>query len=153
MFDGFGWEALDIKRPDFYDVLIETVLADAKPAEESGPEFIRWQRVSAWTKDSQVLQSLRGAVLDHVKFTDDEERRLFDEELHSTNEVNRHYFWHNQPYTPKRSYLYQFLCIASGYIPPKLNILSQMDAEGNVVPTLTESVDDDWLLISAENES
>ena len=46
-----------------------------------------------------------------------------------------------------------FLCIASGYIPPRLNILSQLDADGNVIPTLQESVDDDWLLISAENES
>jgi len=26
---------------------------------------------------------------------------------------------HNQPYTPQRSFLYQFLCIASGYIPPR----------------------------------
>jgi hypothetical protein len=152
MFDGFGWEALDIKRPDFYEALIETVLADAKPAEEYGPDYVRWQQVSAWTKNSEALKALSGGVLDHVKFADDREQALFDKEMENPLEANRRFFWHNKPYTPKRSYLYQFLCIASGYIPPKLNILSQLDADGNVVPVLTESVDDDWLLISAENE-
>jgi hypothetical protein len=153
MFDGFGWEALDIKSTTFYETLIETVLADAKPPAESGPDFARWQQVSAWARETQPFGELKGGVLANVKFADDGERALFESAMAGPAEQNRHYYWHNQPYTPKRSFLYQFLCIASGYIPPRLNILSQMDADGNVVPTLQESVDDDWLLISAENES
>lgn len=152
MFDGFGWEAIDIKRADFYETLIETVLRDAKPADESGPDFARWRRVSQWADENQPFADLRGGVLANVKFADDYERGLFEQEMSSPAEQKRHYFWHNKPYTPKRSLLYQFLCIASGYIPPKLNIFSQLDADGNVVPVLQESTDDDWLLISAENE-
>lgn len=153
MFDGFGWEAIDIKSPTFYETLIETVLADAKPPESSGPEFARWQQVSTWARDTQPFRELSGGILANVKFADDTERALFDAEMCNPSEQNRRYYWHNQPYTPKRSFLYQFLCIASGYIPPKLNILSQLDADGNVIPVLQESVDDDWLLISAENET
>ena len=59
--------------------------------------------------------------------------RSFDSEMSQSRGAGaRATIWHNQPYTPKRSFLYQFLCIASGYIPPKLNILSQLDADGNV---------------------
>ena len=152
MFDGFGWEALDIKSPDFYEQLLKTVLADAKPNVESGPEFVRWRQVSAWAEETEPFRELGGGVLAHVRFNDESERALFEDEMSSPAEQKRHYFWHNQPYTPKRSFLYQFLCIASGYIPPKLNILSQLDADGNVVPVLQESVDDDWLLISTEHE-
>jgi hypothetical protein len=152
MFDGFGWEALDFKRPDFYEALIPTLLADAKPTDASGPDFQRWQQVSAWCANSEELRALRGGVLDHMRFQEERERDLLERELHQSNEESRHYFWHNQPYTPQRSLLYQFLCIASGYIPPKLNILSALDDDGNVVPRIHESMDDDWLLISAEHE-
>jgi len=150
MFDGFGWEGMDLKRPDFYDALIETVLVDARPVDESGPDFVRWQQVSAWCRESEELLSLKGSLVDHVAYADDRERTLFEKEMENPSEQNRHYFWHNKPYRPKRSCLYQFLCIASGYIPPKLTILSQFDADGNVVPVLHESMDDDWLLISPE---
>ncbi len=153
MFDGFGWEAIDIKSTTFYETLLETVLADAKPPENSGADFARWQRVSEWARKTEPFRELKGGVLANVKFADDSERALFESAAGAPAEQERHYYWHNQPYTPKRSFLYQFLCIASGYIPPRLNILSQLDADGNVVPTLQESVDDDWLLISAENES
>ncbi|TLD70822.1 hypothetical protein FEM03_10975 [Phragmitibacter flavus] len=153
MFDGFGWEGIDIKRPDFYEVLMQQVLEDAKPAEESGADWERWVCVRNWMAEAQALKSLKGGVLDYVKFADDRERGLFEAELNEGKERERRYFWHNQPYTPKRSFLYQFLCIASGYIPPKLNILSQLNAEGQVVPVLQESVDDDWLLISTEHEN
>lgn len=152
MFDGFGWEAIDIKHPDFYEVLMAQVLENARPEDASGTDFQRWQCVRDWMEKSEALKSLKGGVLDHVKFADAGERRLFEEELQESKEVARRFFWHNQPYTPRRSFLYQFLCIASGYIPPKLNILSQMNAEGQVVPVLQESVDDDWLLISTEHE-
>lgn len=152
MFDGFGWEAIDIKSHDFYEQLLRTVLADAKPSEESGPDFTRWQQVSRWVQEHDPFRELKGGVLANVKFADDMERGLFEKEMANPAEQDRHYFWHNKPYTPQRSVLYQFLCIASGYIPPRLNILSQLDADGNVVPVLQESVDDDWLLISAENE-
>jgi hypothetical protein len=153
MFDGFGWEAIDIKSPTFYETLLRTVLADAKPSVGSGPDYARWQRVCEWAEKTGPFRELRGGVLANVNFADDIERVLFEKEAQSPAEQERHYYWHNQPYTPKRSFLYQFLCIASGYIPPRLNILSQLDADGNVVPTLQESVDDDWLLIAAENET
>ena len=152
MFDGFGWEAIDIKRADFYEVLMRQVLEDAKPVVETGPDFERWRCVNEWMKNAAPLVNLKGGVIDHIKFADDEEKALFEKELNQSKEKDRHYFWHNQPYRPQRSLLYQFLCIASGYIPPKLNILSQMNEAGQVVPVLQESIDDDWLLISTEHE-
>ena len=99
------------------------------------------------------MRDLRGGVVDHVEFTDVDERRLFDSEMAKNTERDHRYFWHNQPYTPKRSFLYQFLCIASGYIPPRLNIVSQVGLDGNIQPMATQSLDDDWLLISPEHDS
>ncbi|MFZ4764999.1 MAG: hypothetical protein ACOYMN_08590 [Roseimicrobium sp.] len=153
MFDGFGWEAIDLKRPDFYEVLLETVLAEARPADEACADFLRWTRVTAWAREHQPFRELQGGVLAHVKFADEHERSLFEKEMENPSEMERRYFWHNQPYTPRRSFLYQFLSIASGYIPPKLNILSQLDEAGHVIPVLQESVDDDWLLLSTEHEA
>jgi hypothetical protein len=152
MFDGFGWEALEVKRPDFYPALIETALREARPADETGADFRRWERVCAWANNSKVLKELKGGVLDHVVFASDDEKALFDAELNNNAERDHKYFWHNQPYTPKRPLLYQFLCIASGYIPPRLNISSALDADGNIMPVAHESVDDDWLLISPEHD-
>ncbi len=152
MFDGFGWEGLEIKHPDFYPALIKAAISDARPADESGADFKRWKLVSAWVEKSRVLNDLQGGVVDHVVFANDEERAMFDREMADGAEREHVYFWHNQPYTPKRSFLYQFLCIASGYIPPRLNISSALDADGNVKPVAHESVDDDWLLISPEHD-
>lgn len=153
LFDGFGWEALEIKHPDFYPVLMETVLRDARPADESGADFKRWENVIAWCAKSAALRDLKGAVVDHVTFTDTAEKELFQAELAKRSERDHRFFWHNQPYTPKRSFLYQFLCIASGYIPPRLNIVSQVGPDGNIQPMATQSMDDDWLLISPEHDS
>ncbi len=152
MFDGFGWEALEIKRPDFYSALIETSLREARPTDETGSDFRRWQRVCEWASKSKALQDLKGGVIDHVAFASDEEKALFESEINRNAERDHKYFWHNQPYTPKRPLLYQFLCIASGYIPPRLNITSTLDIDGNVQPVAHESVDDDWLLISPEHD-
>ncbi|MEI6535096.1 MAG: ATP-binding cassette domain-containing protein, partial [Verrucomicrobiaceae bacterium] len=152
MFDGFGWEGLEIKRPDFYQALIKAAMSDARPADETGADFKRWKLVSAWVEKSRVLNDLQGGVVDHVVFANDAERAMFDREMAAGVEREHVYFWHNQPYTPKRSFLYQFLCIASGYIPPRLNITSALDADGNVKPVAHESVDDDWLLISPEHD-
>lgn len=152
MFDGFGWEGLDIKAGDFYERLMVQVMADARPGVEVGAEWERWLAVSEWMKGSESVKRLKGGILDHVRFEEEGERELFEAALLEGKERERRYFWHNQPYTPKRSFLYQFLCIASGFIPPKLNILSQLDEEGRVVPVMQESVDDDWLLISPEAE-
>ena len=91
-------------------------------------------------------------MLDHVLFASEEEKEFFKSEINQNAERDHQYFWHNQPYTPKRPLLYQFLCIASGYIPPRLNISSTLDIDGNVMPVAHESVDDDWLLISPEHD-
>ena len=152
MFDGFGWEALEINRADFYPALIETSLREARPTDESGADFRRWQLVNAWAKKSRALNELKGGVLDHVAFANSEEKTMLEREIQQNAGRNHKYFWHNQPYTPKRPLLYQFLCIASGYIPPRLNITSQLDSEGNVQPVANESVDDDWLLISPDHD-
>ena len=152
LFDGFGWESLDIKRPDFYPFLIGQVLEDARPTDASSPEYERWKKVSAWCAQCGALSELKGGVLDHVSFADEAEKALFEKEMAARTEQNHHYFWHNRPYRPKRSVLYQFLCIASGYIPPRLNITPRLDAQGNVTPEAHEVMDDDWLLISPEHD-
>ncbi len=152
LFDGFGWEALEIKRPDFYPALIQAVMNDARPKDETSADFRRWEKVSAWVKGSKALADLKGGVVDHTVFSSEEERDLFRTEIQNNSEHDHRYFWHNQPYTPQRSFLYQFLCIASGYIPPRLNINSKLDENGNVHPVAHESVDDDWLLISPEHD-
>lgn len=150
LFDGFGWEALEVRRPDFYPVLIETVLKDARPKDESSADFRRWKNVSAWVETSHALADLKGGVEDHSEFASAEEEALFKRELAKNSGHEHRYFWYNQPYSPQRSFLYQFLCIASGYIPPRLNITSRLDEHGNVHPVVHESVDDDWLLISPD---
>lgn len=149
MFDGFGWESLEIKSEDFYQELMVSVLDNAKPSQKGTDKFRRWEKVREWVLNSKELQALSGGVLDHVKFKDNE-RDILDTELLNSNEQTHKYFWYNIPYTPKRSVLYQIFSIASGYIPPRLQIISHLDEEGNIQYSSIESVDDSWLLISNE---
>jgi hypothetical protein len=152
LFDGFGWEGLEIKRPDFYQALIEIVLKDARPADENTSDFKRWKNVSEWAAKSKALGELRGGVIDHIAFIEPGEREMFEQELANNAERQHRYFWHNQPYTPQRSFLYQFLCIASGFIPPRLNITPTIGEDGNIKPVAHEVLDDDWLLITPEHD-
>ena len=62
--------------------------------------------------------------------------------------MKRNYFWYNTPYSPKRSVLYQLFNIASGYIPPRLQIVSRMDENGEMKYQTIETFVDSWLLIS-----
>lgn len=150
MFDGFGWEGLDFKSEGFYNKLIKQVVQNAKPADESSEKFTHWEHVRDWVKDVENLQKLEGGVLDHVKYEDGEEK-LLRSELLNPNEKERRYFWYNKPYNPKRSVLYQVFNIASGHIPPRLQVISHLDENGEIKYESIESTDDSWLLMSHED--
>jgi hypothetical protein len=94
---------------------------------------------------------LQGGILDHVVFADDGEARLLREALEGAAERERHYFWYNHAYQPKRTFLSHLLSIASGHIPPKTTILSEYDESGAVRQRPLESIDDNWLLLGADN--
>ncbi|MHA1284763.1 MAG: hypothetical protein ACTSQP_19860 [Promethearchaeota archaeon] len=151
IFDGFGWEALEFKSEDFYQKLIQEVIKNAEPPQNQKEKYKRWEEVKEWVNNSKELQNLTGGVLDHIKIEEDE-RELLEDALNSPTERNRKYFWYNTPYTPKRSVLYQIFNIASGYIPPRLQIISHLDEHGNIQYTSVESTDDSWLLISHEDK-
>jgi len=151
MFDGFGWEALEFKSEEFYQQLLVEVIQNAQPDQKFKEKYKRWENVKGWVENSKALQALTGGVLDHVKYEKDE-KSLLNEELHKTNEQNRKYFWYNTPYKPKRSVLYQIFNIASGHIPPRLQVITHLDEEGKIQYTSIESVDDSWLLISPEEK-
>ena len=148
MFDGFGWEALEFKSEDFYSNLIEEVIENAKPAQNTD-KSLRWEKVKEWVMNSKELQALSGGILDNVKFNENE-KELLNKELKNSNEQMHKYFWYNTPSKSKRSVLYQIFSIASGYIPPRLQIISHLDEEGNIQYSSIESIDDSWLLISNE---
>jgi hypothetical protein len=147
MFDGFGWEHLDLKAPDFYERLIGDFL-DSAPAPGENP---KWPQTREWARSFQPLRTLRGGVLDHVRCPDPEEERMLRQALETPAERERRYFWYNHPYQPKRTFLSHLLCIASGHIPPKTTILSEYDEAGEVRQRPLESIDDNWLLLGAEN--
>lgn len=148
MFDGFGWEGLPFKSPDFYPSLIDTVLDNAKPHESDDAETESWRKVREWVDGYAPLRELSGSILDNISFPDESERRLLDEALAHPAEKRRQYFWYNTPYTPKRPMLYQFLKIASGQIPPRLHVVPHLDPDGNATYSSFECADDNWLLIS-----
>ena len=149
MFDGFGWESIEFKSNDFYPTLIQEIIKNAEPNSNNNEKYKNWEAVKNWVNNSKEIQNLSGGVLDHIKFEDGEER-ILKKELENPTEVNRKYFWYNTPYTPKRSVLYQILSIASGYIPPRLQIISYIDENGEIKYKSIESIDDSWLLISHE---
>ncbi|MFV0415949.1 MAG: hypothetical protein ACK5NG_06235 [Chthoniobacterales bacterium] len=150
MFDGFGWENLKIKDSDFYEKLLSSVIEATRPKNPDSEEARVWNRVNQWVKNHAPLQKLCGGVLDHIVPTNDEEKKLLEEALERPQEKERCYFWYNQPYVPQRPMLYQLLSIASGYIPPKTNISTQLGKDGEINHVTFEAVDDDWLLISTD---
>jgi hypothetical protein len=150
-FDGFGWEALKFKSDDFYQQLIIDVVENAKPENDNGEKYKRWEKVKKWVSESEQLQNLKGSVLGHVKFKEGE-KELLEKELDNPTEKNRNHFWYNSPYAPKRSVLYQIFNIASGNIPPRLQIISHLDENGEMKYKSYESTDDSWLLISHDED-
>jgi len=149
MFDGFGWEHLQFKSDHFYEDLIAHIAATAPPADETAGPL----RVSEWAAAFEPLQSLRGGILDHVEFSSREEEEQLMAALASEEESNRQFFWYNHRYEPKRPFLYHLFSIASGHIPPKTTILSEIDPDGTIRYRKTESVDDNWLLLGAETRT
>ncbi|MBD3351810.1 MAG: hypothetical protein GF364_10025 [Candidatus Lokiarchaeota archaeon] len=150
-FDGFGWEGLEFKTDDFYRKLIVEVVNNAKPEASNDDEMEVWNRVSEWVEKNDGLNNLTGGILDHIKY-ETGEQALLKQEMERTNENSRKYFWYNTPYKPKRSLLYQIFSIASGYIPPRLQIITKQDKNGNVTYESYESIDDSWLLISHDDD-
>jgi len=150
-FDGFGWEGLEFKSDDFFPSLLKSVIDNAEPEDTESEKYGRWEKVKKWVSEFEKLQNLKGSVLDHVRFLEGE-KELLNKELDNPTEQNRKYFWYNTPYTPKRSVLYQIFSIASGYIPPRLQIISHLDENGKIQYQSIESTDDSWLLIAHDDE-
>ncbi|MFT5467667.1 MAG: hypothetical protein ACI8UO_002773 [Verrucomicrobiales bacterium] len=151
MFDGFGWESLEFKAPDFYENLIAHVLEIAAENLEDNAARIRWNEIREWVENFTPLKSLSGGVLEHVTFPDANERQLLDNALAKKAEQERQFFWYNHQYQPKRPFLYHLLSIASGHIPPKVTIIPEMRDDASVEYRKVCSVDDNWLLLAAEN--
>tara|TARA_R110002096_G_scaffold16106_39_gene55278 strand:+ start:1695 stop:2714 length:1020 start_codon:yes stop_codon:yes gene_type:complete len=151
MFDGFGWENLDFKSDNFYDTLIDKVMESAAAGLETNADKLKWNEIREWIANFAPFSQLHGGVLDFVDFPTKKEETLLKNALAKKAEQERQFFWYNHAYQPKRSFLYHLLSIASGHIPPKTTILSEIDDEGNVAYRKVESVDDNWLLLAAEN--
>ncbi|MCX7869299.1 MAG: hypothetical protein N2322_05040 [Terrimicrobiaceae bacterium] len=150
MFDGFGWEALPFKEPDFYGRLIEGVLESSRPAAD-GPELRAWQAVREWVLGHPRLRELTGSALDYLSPANPDEKRLLDKEMSAPAERQRRFFWYNRPYQPRRPMLYQLLSIASGNIPPRTNVINRLDPSGHIERVTFDAVDDDWLLLAPED--
>ncbi len=146
-FDGFGWENLKFKSDTFYEDLIHNVMEIAKPPEENTEDYKQWERVKEWVDNSGELEELKGSVLKYLNVVP-EEKDLLAGALKGPVEQKREYFWYNVPYTPKRPLLYQIFNIASGYIPPRTQIVTKRDDEGNITYEASETIDDGWLIIS-----
>lgn len=152
MFDGFGWENLEFKSPDFYTALIREVLDLAKPTTPNPQEERTWNEVSRWAADYPGFHSLHGSLFDQSS-PSEEERHLLDHELASPREQARKYFWYNRPYRPRRPMLYQLFAIASGHIPPRTNVVNTVAPDGSIDRVTYDAVDDDWLLISTDSSN
>lgn len=150
MFDGFGWERMRIKAQGFYRDLLETILRDARPPTTDSPDYDTWREVRDWTRSFPGFQTLTGGVLDTIAPPSIQERELLDREMSQPPECDRDYFWYNTPYQPKRPMLYQLLSIASGHIPPRTHIMNKVEPSGEIKRETYEAIDDDWLLISTE---
>jgi hypothetical protein len=149
LFDGFGWENLEIKDDSFYSNLFENVLALARPMGEDTAATARWESVAAWTRAHEPFQSLRGGVLESLRSPDEAEWKILATALRESREKQRRYFWYNQPYKPKRPLLYHLLSIAAGHIPQRTRLLRQTDDQGKTTSHALQSLDDDWLILSA----
>ena len=147
MFDGFGWEDLEFKSPNFYPRLLTKIIDNTEPSSSDKDAFESWKNLKTWIEHYQPLQDLTGGVVDHLKF-EPGEKELLETALEHSGEQQRKYFWYNHAYTPQRPLLYHLLNIASGYIPPRLHIVPSLDEEGNIKYRSFEATDDSWLLIS-----
>ncbi|TXT64057.1 MAG: hypothetical protein BAJALOKI1v1_620008 [Promethearchaeota archaeon] len=150
LFDGFGFEDLQFKSPTFYQDLIHKIIENNKPQETNKEDYTLWKKVKDWVEHYKPLQQLKGSILDHIKFKNSEES-LLRKELEAPNEKKRRYFWYNSPYKSMRPMLYQLFKIASGYIPPRLQVVSHLDENGDLQYNSIEVVDDSWLLMSHED--
>ncbi len=150
MYDGFGWEGMKFKSSSFYPQLLETVLANSEPCPENEKRYQIWQEVSEWVRRFTPFQKMTGGILDNIIYDAKGEDKMLAEELKNPNEEKREYFWYNTPYSPKRSVLYKLLCVASGHIQPKLCLAKTISDKGQTQYDTYETIDDDWMLISAE---
>ncbi len=148
MFDGFGWENIPFKDTNFYPSLLANVIASSKPADEKSDLYLQWLKVKEWIEDHKPLQQLTGGVLDYVEFTEKSEEQLLEDALKQEKEQERQYFWYNQSYIPKRSFLFQLFSIASGFIPNRTNLMPRMKENGEMAYEVYETPDDNWLLIN-----
>lgn len=148
-FDGFGWENLQFKKPNFYEELVENVINLAKPNDDSSEDFVQWQQVANWIEQSDFTQNLKGGIFDHQKVLD-VDSELLENALLEPKEQKRQYFWYNSPYKPHRPLLYHLFSIASGHIPPRLNIIPKLDENGELTYERVKFTDDSWLLLSFE---
>jgi hypothetical protein len=150
LFDGFGFEDLKFKSSSFYQDLITKIIEENKPTEKKAEEYRLWSKVKSWVETYEPLQELTGGVLDHISYEEGEEV-LLKEQLENPTEKRREYFWYNSPYKSKRPVLYQLFKIASGYIPPRLQVVSHLDEDGEIQYESIEVTDDSWLLMSHED--
>lgn len=151
MFDGFGWESLEFKSESFYRELIGQTLEIAAEHLEDNAARTKWNEVREWVATFRPLQDLKGGVLDHVSFPDQHERKLLENALARRAEQDRKFFWYNNQYRPKRPFLYHLFSIASGHIPPKTTIIPEIGEDGIVQYRKVASIDDNWLLLAADN--
>ena len=148
IYDGFGWEGIELKSPDFYKSLFARVIELSEPVDKDSKEYAIWKDVKGWMANSEPLKSLNGGILDYMNYADEKEKRMLEDALESPAEKERKYFWYNRPYEPKRPALYQLFSIASGHIPTRLTILPGLDDDGNVVCQRCESIDDNWVILA-----
>ena len=145
-FDGFGWENLKLKEPDFYQNLIENVVKISEPDPSEVEYHEQWEKVKNWVEKSEALQALDGGILDHI-IPDEDEEELLEKALNDPVEKERQYFWYNVPYVSKRPVIFHLFEIAAGFIPTRLHIMNSLDKKGNMVQKSFESADDSWILI------
>lgn len=162
-FDGFGWENLDFKSKDFYNILFENILELSKPDEEAlmreegdkkmkkkilDEKWNHWHQVKKWISGYKPLKLLTGNVEKHQKFPSEEEQALFYKTAETPEETARRYFWYNRPYKPKRPVLYTLLSITCGIIAPKFQVIHELTAPGKTEPSIHKVRNDDWMLIT-----
>ncbi len=150
-FDGFGWENLDLKSPNFYSDLIANLVSISEPNSSNKEEHELWKEVRKWVENNDKLQNIKGGIIDHIN-TNPEEEKFLNEALNDPIEKNRHYFWYNHQYAPQRPLLYHIFNISSGHIPTRLHITNSIDENGNIVQKSFESADDSWVLMNYSSE-
>lgn len=151
LFDGFGWENLDIKSDHFYSELFQNVLALAEPPASEKDLLREWEDVGSWVHQQESLRNLRGGVLDNLRSPDETEWKALATALRESREQQRRYFWYNQSYRPKRPLLYHLLRIAAGHIPRRIKVIHETTPEGTQQLRSFQGLDDDWLILAASS--